>query len=69
MLEATIPMGLTFDDVLLVPARSDIVPRDTDVSTILTNHIPISAVAPSPGAPGPASTRRAGIQTVVTLRV
>ncbi len=42
MLEATIPMGLTFDDVLLVPARSDIVPRDTDVSTILTHHIPMT---------------------------
>ena len=23
--------GLTFDDVLLVPAASDILPRDTDV--------------------------------------
>ena len=26
--------GLTFDDVLLVPAASEILPRDTDVSTL-----------------------------------
>ena len=25
--------GLTFDDVLLVPAESDVLPRDVDVST------------------------------------
>src|SRR5687768_5872370 len=42
MLEATIPLGLTFDDVLLVPARSDVVPRETDVSTILTHQIPMT---------------------------
>ena len=28
--------GLTFDDVLLVPAESDVLPRDVDVSTYLT---------------------------------
>src|SRR5437879_2009547 len=31
--------GLTFDDVLLVPAASDILPRDTDVTTQLTRGI------------------------------
>jgi IMP dehydrogenase len=31
--------GLTFDDVLLVPAESDVVPRDVDVSTELTAGI------------------------------
>ncbi|HSJ31981.1 MAG TPA: IMP dehydrogenase [Longimicrobiales bacterium] len=31
--------GLTFDDVLLVPAYSDIHPRDTDVATQLTKKI------------------------------
>jgi len=31
--------GLTFDDVLLVPAASEILPRDTDVSTRLTRTI------------------------------
>ena len=28
--------GLTFDDVLLVPAASAVVPRDADVSTRLS---------------------------------
>ncbi|MBM4243222.1 MAG: IMP dehydrogenase [Deltaproteobacteria bacterium] len=31
--------GLTFDDVLLVPAASDVLPRMTDVSTSLTRRI------------------------------
>ena len=31
--------GLTFDDLLLVPQRSDIVPKDTDVATHLTKRI------------------------------
>lgn len=31
--------GLTFDDVLLVPARSDVLPREVDVSTQLTRTI------------------------------
>jgi len=39
MLEGPLPEGLTFDDVLLLPARSDVLPRDTDVSTPLTNNL------------------------------
>src|SRR5580658_10653184 len=31
--------ALTFDDVLLVPARSDVLPRDVDLSTQLTRKI------------------------------
>ncbi len=31
--------GITFDDVLLVPARSSVVPKDTDVRTRLTRRI------------------------------
>lgn len=31
--------GLTFDDVLLVPQKSDILPKDIDVSTYLTKKI------------------------------
>ena len=34
-----LPVGLTFDDVLLVPAESSVLPRDTDVSTRLTDRI------------------------------
>jgi len=33
--------GITFDDVLLVPAYSDFVPRDADTSTRLTRQISI----------------------------
>ena len=31
--------GLTFGDVLLIPARSDVLPREVDVSTRLTRRI------------------------------
>lgn len=31
--------GLTFDDVLLIPARSDVLPREVGVGTRLTRHI------------------------------
>ncbi|MFN4111723.1 MAG: IMP dehydrogenase, partial [Ignavibacteria bacterium] len=31
--------ALTFDDVLLIPAKSSVLPRDVDVSTRLTNKI------------------------------
>ena len=41
--------GLTFDDLLLVPNRSDVVPKDTDVGTWLTRrirlHVPILSSA------------------------
>jgi len=35
-MEQSIPIGLTFDDVLLVPARSEVHPNDVDVSTSVT---------------------------------
>ena len=35
--------GLTFDDVLLIPARSDILPTQVSTETRLTNEIrPVS---------------------------
>jgi IMP dehydrogenase len=42
MLNGPIQEALTFDDVLLVPARSDVLPRDVDVSTRLTRRITIN---------------------------
>jgi len=39
MILDTIPEGLTFDDVLLLPARSDVVPAQTDTRTWLTRKI------------------------------
>ena len=41
MLEDTIKEALTFDDVLLVPAFSEVIPRDVDVGTRLTPLIPL----------------------------
>jgi IMP dehydrogenase len=38
-LPAELREGLTFDDVLLLPASSDIMPRDTDVSTWLSRNV------------------------------
>ena len=45
-----IPVGLTFDDVLLVPWRSEVHPNDIDVSTRLTRggirlNLPIVSAA------------------------
>jgi IMP dehydrogenase len=34
--------GLTFDDVLLVPARSEVLPKEADTSTLLTRGIRIN---------------------------
>src|SRR5438128_12046884 len=39
MITENIPEGLTFDDVLLVPARSDVLPTETDTSTQFTRGI------------------------------
>jgi len=36
------PEGLTFDDVLLVPRKSDVLPRDVDISTQLTQEIKLN---------------------------
>ena len=37
--QEVLPIGLTFDDVLLMPAESSVLPRDADVSTRLTERI------------------------------
>ena len=39
MISANIVEGLTFDDVLLLPARSDVLPSETDTSTQFTRNI------------------------------
>src|SRR5215469_15577440 len=39
---ADLATALTFDDVLLVPQHSQVVPREVDVSTNLTRHIRLS---------------------------
>jgi len=37
-----LPVGLTFDDVSLVPAKSDVLPNEVDVTTWLTRNIRIN---------------------------
>ena len=34
-----IPSSLTFDDVLLIPQYSEVLPKDIDISTSLTKKI------------------------------
>ncbi len=49
MLDDNIKKGLTFDDVLVIPARSHVLPTETDVSTRLSRnislHIPLLSSA------------------------
>src|SRR6266498_6630 len=40
--QEVLPVGLTFDDVLLIPAESSVLPRDIDVSTRLTERIKLN---------------------------
>ena len=41
--------GLTFDDVLLIPAHSNVLPREVDVTTYLTNEIKLNIPVMSAG--------------------
>ena len=40
--EKFVKEGLTFDDVLLIPAHSDVLPNQVDVSTKLTKDISLN---------------------------
>jgi len=42
MIPEVIPEGLTFDDVLLVPARSGVLPNQTDTRTCLTRDVALN---------------------------
>jgi IMP dehydrogenase len=42
MIPEQIPIGLTFDDVLLVPARSAVLPSEVDTRTRLSRHIELN---------------------------
>ena len=42
MLQDKIEFGLTFDDVLLLPAKSSVMPRETDIGTMLTRKIALN---------------------------
>jgi IMP dehydrogenase len=40
--QEVLPVGLTFDDVLLIPSESAVLPREIDVSTHLTDRISLN---------------------------
>ena len=40
--EKFVKEGLTFDDVLLIPAESDVLPKEVDVSTYLTKNVKLN---------------------------
>src|SRR6184192_169566 len=42
MLDSTISEGLTFDDVLLLPGRSSVLPADADTRTCLTRNVALN---------------------------
>jgi len=42
MLQPSVPVGLTFDDVVLVPAKSAVLPAESDTRTRLTRRIAIN---------------------------
>lgn len=42
MIEDSIQEALTFDDVLLVPAYSDVLPSEVDLSSYITRNIPLN---------------------------
>src|SRR5438874_8409950 len=42
MIPDVLPEGLTFDDVLLEPARSEVIPAETDTRTCLTRDIALN---------------------------
>jgi IMP dehydrogenase len=42
MIEQTIPVGLTFDDVLLIPQKSDVLPSEVGTETRLTRQIKLN---------------------------
>jgi len=51
--------GLTFDDVLLVPGRSEVLPREVDISTRLTRKIRLETPVMSAGMDTVTETRMA----------
>jgi IMP dehydrogenase/GMP reductase len=50
MLDERITDGLTFDDVLIIPAKSKVLPRDVDLTTHLSS-IELSEILQASRAP------------------
>ena len=52
-------LGLTFDDVLLVPAESDVVPSEVDTSSRVSRNISVQLPLVSSATPRLTGTRSA----------
>lgn len=48
-MEKFLKVGVTFDDVLLLPAKSEVLPKDTDTTTFLTKKIKLNIPLMSAG--------------------
>src|ERR1700747_3528629 len=42
MIDGAIPEGLTFDDVLLLPGKSSVMPTQADTRTCLARNVPLN---------------------------
>jgi len=57
MTQDVLSEGLTFDDVLLEPARSEVLPAEVDTRTCLTRQIALNIpVVSAPWIPSPSRT-------------
>ena len=60
--------GITFDDVLLVPAYSKVIPNQVDVTTYLTKKVKLNIPMMSAGMDGGSNTPQADSPTRTTVR-
>ena len=68
MLQDRIKEGLTFDDVLLVPAKSEVLPRDVDLSIQLAKNIKLNIPMLSAPRPTPSRTTTSTPASITTRR-
>ena len=61
--------GITFDDVLLVPAYSEVIPNEVDLSTYLTKKIRLNIPMMSAGTTAWQSRWRARVVSVSSIRI
>lgn len=57
--------GLTFDDVLLIPQKSEVLPKDVDITTYLTKKIKLNIPLMSAGMDTVTESKMADRKSVV----
>ena len=67
MTDKFVKEGLTFDDVLLIPAESNVLPSDVDISTQLTKNIKLNTPVLTAAMTASPSPRRSGQHGSVSL--